>query len=309
MRSPAKRRSSLWLGCLLLVITISPGWASAAGEVTGVKLDDDGRQIVITVKGTAGTHLARAIGGPNRLVLDLDDVGIGQVPRTVKAGKGGIHEIRFGTYKGKARMVVDYQNNTVPPFEVKREGDTFIVALGGAASGPVTKGGADAKTSAAIKPAPPSHLAPSFVPATANPGTGRKVELPPVIGSGKEAAAEKEKSIDVSVSSSTKDSSKAKPMQLARAMDLEGPPPPGPGKNQAPPRERKPQPKIAPEPKNADRRADRDRSAPAVSSQGAGGAREVRPPVTPPTPDPRLVVQEITELKFMQVGHNSRLMV
>ncbi|MFH0825959.1 MAG: hypothetical protein V2B18_24655, partial [Pseudomonadota bacterium] len=220
-----------------------------------------------------------------------------------------IHEIRFGTYKGKARMVVDYQNNTVPPFEVKKEGDTFIVALGGAASEPVTKGGADAKTSAAIKPAPPSHLAPSFVPATANPGTGRKVELPPVIGSGKEAAAEKEKSIDVSVSSATKDSSKAKPMQLAQAMDLEGPPPPGPGKNQGPPRERKPEPKIAPAPKAVDR-PERDRPAPSVSSQGAaGGAREVRPPVTPPTPDPRLVVQEITELKFMQVGHNSRLMV
>jgi type IV pilus assembly protein PilQ len=37
--------------------------------------------------------------------------------------------------------------------------------------------------------------------------------------------------------------------------------------------------------------------------------REVRPPVTPPTPDPRLVVQEVTELKFVQVGHNARLVV
>ena len=37
--------------------------------------------------------------------------------------------------------------------------------------------------------------------------------------------------------------------------------------------------------------------------------KEVRPPVTPPTPDPRLVVQEITELKFIQVGHNARLVV
>ncbi len=36
---------------------------------------------------------------------------------------------------------------------------------------------------------------------------------------------------------------------------------------------------------------------------------EVRPPVTPPTPDPRLLVQEVTELKFIQVGHNSRLIV
>lgn len=35
--------------------------------------------------------------------------------------------------------------------------------------------------------------------------------------------------------------------------------------------------------------------------------REVRPPVTPPTPDPRLLVQEITELRFIQVGHNARL--
>lgn len=31
--------------------------------------------------------------------------------------------------------------------------------------------------------------------------------------------------------------------------------------------------------------------------------------MTPPTPDPRLLVQEITELKFIQVGHNARLVV
>ena len=51
-----------------------------------------------------------------------------------------------------------------------------------------------------------------------------------------------------------------------------------------------------------------------IPSSTRGGAnrrmvREVRPPVTPPTPDPRLLVQEITELRFYQVGHNSRLMV
>lgn len=55
-------------------------------------------------------------------------------------------------------------------------------------------------------------------------------------------------------------------------------------------------------------------AAPAPQNPGppAGGpqmVKEVRPPVTPPTPDPRLLVQEITELKFVQVGHNSRLIV
>ena len=51
---------------------------------------------------------------------------------------------------------------------------------------------------------------------------------------------------------------------------------------------------------------------PGPARPGQGGpqmVREVRPPVTPPTPDPRLVVQEITELKFIQVGHNARLVL
>ncbi|MGC8908345.1 MAG: hypothetical protein ACP5M0_13010, partial [Desulfomonilaceae bacterium] len=37
--------------------------------------------------------------------------------------------------------------------------------------------------------------------------------------------------------------------------------------------------------------------------------QQPRPPVVPPEPDPRLVHHEITELKFVQVGHNSRLWI
>ncbi len=39
---------------------------------------------------------------------------------------------------------------------------------------------------------------------------------------------------------------------------------------------------------------------PARSGHDPQMVKEVRPPVTPPTPDPRLVVHEITELKFIQ---------
>ena len=50
-------------------------------------------------------------------------------------------------------------------------------------------------------------------------------------------------------------------------------------------------------------------SPPARQPRSQGVTREIGPPITPPEPDPRLLQQEVTELKFIQVGHNSRLWI
>jgi len=91
-----------------------------------------------------------------------------------------------------------------------------------------------------------------------------------------------------------------KQVKLAQRMDSDRPSAP-PMSPMGPPRERAESGPSGGPPSVA--------SAQGPVSPGSQMVREVRPPVTPPTPDPRLLVQDITELKFIQVGHNARLVV
>ncbi len=87
--------------------------------------------MVIATKGTVGKHLARVIGRPNRLIMDFEDTEIGKAPRKLSVDKQDIHEIRVGTYKSFARVVMDFQDRPVPAFKVRREKDSVAVVFGG----------------------------------------------------------------------------------------------------------------------------------------------------------------------------------
>jgi len=57
-----------------------------SGEITGVKLDPDQKQVVIESQGIVGKHLARVIGRPNRLVMYFEEMAIGKIPSAIKCG-------------------------------------------------------------------------------------------------------------------------------------------------------------------------------------------------------------------------------
>ena len=119
MRSPARKYRSLWLGCLLFTLACGPVFAAGSGEVTGVRLELGQRRIVISTKGIVGKSLAHVIGRPNRLVMDFENMTVGKVPREIKGDRREIYEIRVGNHKSRARLVVDFQNNPVPAYQIR----------------------------------------------------------------------------------------------------------------------------------------------------------------------------------------------
>jgi type IV pilus assembly protein PilQ len=259
MRSPVTKYKSLWLGCLLVALMCGSAWADS-GEITGVTLDAANKRIVIASKGDVGKHSVRVIGHPNRLIMDVDQASLGKVQRRISGGKNDIHEIRVGTYKSSARLVVDFRDMPVPPFKVHREDNQFLISFGSSMAGELP--GAQAAASDKKNASP---LDPTFVPAAAGASA---MEMKNTAVAAKAKAGVRLAQADTSI---------------GRPMPVKAPGIPR---------------SSASGPENP---------GPAVG--GPQMVKEVRPPVTPPTPDPRLLVQEITELKFIQVGHNSRLIV
>ena len=324
MRSPEKKYASFWLSCLILVIACGSAWAEVSGEITGIKLDPAQKRIVIESKGIIGKHLARVIARPNRLVMYFEDMIVGKMPPAIKGGHLNISEIRASNAKGQARVVMDFQEHVVPPFHVRRDGNQVLVIFGTALSAdPVVKAAGSVEARKLVAPAAPD---PGPTPPVASPSKketrgqfgavashgGRqpeKLSVNPASSTAGETAVsgsgEEFKNVTRTADKADKAQAKekfpgAKEIVLAQKMDLGGP-----ASSDVKPRGRE----IA-EPKG-----DILASAPPVAAHQADAAaggqmvREVRPPVTPPTPDPRLLVQEITELKFIQVGHNARLVI
>ena len=289
MRSTATRLTFLWLGCLILAIACAPALADAPGEITGVKLDPEKKSLVISTKGTTGKHQARVIGGPNRLVIDFAGTGVANIPRKIHCGQIDIQEIRVGNSGTGARVVVDFRNRPVPPFNVSRDENQVQVAFGNSLAGDLPGSGADSDKDSGEKTGGPSPLDPRFVPAAANAGgdavseASLKVPVPADGSKGVNGGSRAPEPV-------------GKELRLAQSM------------TDKPPSSMHDRPARAPLQSRGIPAVDKE-AAPDVSPENARMVREVRPPVTPPTPDPRLLVQEITELKFIQVGHNARLVV
>jgi len=313
---------------LLAAICWSSALASPPGKITGVSLDSSGKQILISCQGSVSKHQARVIGRPNRIVVDFDGMDVAGVPPSVKAAGGVVQEVRVGRYQGRARVVADFGGQPVPAFKVVRDRDRVAILLGSSTASdyPAADRG-EAIKSAATGEA--SRLASKAVPAAG------KVEKEGFAGPARQGD---KKTLDVKEMKLVRGLELNMPSASMKAGAERGARSPEPPTAPA-----VPQPEAAEKPAKTGTPGDQIKvaqSADAVRAQGGGPAqapgsvtesfprssqggtsrglsggggarmvREVRPPVTPPTPDPRLLVQEITELTFTQVGHNARLIV
>lgn len=302
MRSPEKKYQSLWLSCLVVVLVTSPIWAQVTGQITGVKLEPDNKCIVIESTGTVGEHTARVIARPNRLIVDFKNTGLSRVPNRIRVVDDAIKGIRLGATEARARMVVDFQDRPVPAFQVTREQNRILLVFG---KGLPTEGGSAPGT--AWQKDSSSHVASSTGSASAapspaasqTPGTSKAQATP---GSAKVANGWTVGAWEGSATNAPNATVQTKKMRMAQSLEMNTPSSSLFNKRGRPGT-----------PAEGSAAGQRTQVAGLPSSQGAVGQRqmvhEVRPPVTPPTPDPRLLVQEITELKFIQVGHNARLVV
>ncbi len=311
MRSPERRYQSLWLSCLMIVLVTCPAWARITGQISGVKLEPDTHRIVIESKGKVGEHVARVMARPNRLILDFKNTGLDRVPHKISVVDDAIKGIRLGSNESRARLVVDFQDRPVPAFHVTREQDRILLVFGkGLPSDGVIPSAKGSETRG--RQASPSSLAPrapSVGTTAANPvKNSLHAQNPPQVktapDSGKGANGWTIGSWQGSAATAPRAVSQPRRIKMAQSLEMNTP--------SSTLWNKKGRPGMpaagAPKPDSG------QRAMAALPSPGGIPAQrqmvhEVRPPVTPPTPDPRLLVQEITELKFIQVGHNSRLIV
>ncbi|MBM4328114.1 MAG: AMIN domain-containing protein, partial [Deltaproteobacteria bacterium] len=326
MRSTLIKHALAALSFLLLGPFTVAAWAASPGEIAQVTVDVKQKLVTLHTRGDVGDHQARVVANPNRLVIDFPGAKLGKVPPKLAVSSDEIREVRLGLHKGHARAVIDFQDTPIPAFTVKRIGDRFLVGFGEAVSRILSMDRGGGAPAVPVAPAPTPHLAAASEQSSAQPPRKQLHFEPIKLPTGKRSVAGAGDAKNLAQSKSS-----PLPPAVLNEGRLQGPPP-APERlvgdkhiklAQATP-ERKPNevkpPATPPAPekpleaaldkKPADFPTVQQAPEAGGSRTGGGGmVREVRPPVTPPTPDPRLLVQEITELKFVQVGHNARLVI
>ncbi len=126
------RSAVLFLFCALLVLgSCKLAISDDVAKITDVSVTPDARAVHIKYQGEIGKRSAFVIEKPYRLVLDIESAGLARVPGRIPVSVGGINEIRVGSTNGKARVVLDYGVNPVPPFSVEEAQEGLMIALGG----------------------------------------------------------------------------------------------------------------------------------------------------------------------------------
>ncbi len=114
---------------LICISWLSPVWAES-GEITSVQVAQDLSRISIYSQGHLGKHSAFVIDKPYRLVIDFDSATIGNIKNRIRVEHPPINEIRLGYHNNRARVVVDFGENPVPPYHIEHSGDLIVVSLG-----------------------------------------------------------------------------------------------------------------------------------------------------------------------------------
>jgi len=126
-----KLSAVVWIFTIVAVFSVNAPEALAdTAEITSVQVAPDFSHISIHSNGPLGKHSAFVIDRPYRLVIDFESTAIGNTKSKVRVDRGPLIEIRLGYNKGRARVVIDFGEHPVPPFNIDRKGDAFVVSLG-----------------------------------------------------------------------------------------------------------------------------------------------------------------------------------
>ena len=99
-------------------------------NIIGVQPSQDLKQIKIKFSGKAARPVAYVVERPYRLVVDFESTGVGHVPSKMAINRGLLREIRTGSNSTRARVVLDFGENPVPPFNVLRQSELVVLHIG-----------------------------------------------------------------------------------------------------------------------------------------------------------------------------------
>jgi AMIN domain len=125
--------------CLMTVALFGQARAEDR-KILGVQVSPDLKRITIKCDGPAGRPSSFIIRHPYRLVLDMQSTALGSIPRKISVDRDPIREIRLGFLNERARVVIDFGDNVVPPFKIENVNNDIVVNLDRGATGAFSKG-------------------------------------------------------------------------------------------------------------------------------------------------------------------------
>lgn len=126
------RKISLAGAALLAMWTMSAHAANTLENMTFAPLAGDSVQVQMTLAQTAPEPGTFTIDNPARLVVDLPDTQLGNVPRSESVGIGLASSVRTVSAEGRTRVVFNLVHSA--PFVIKREKNIVVLIIGEASS-------------------------------------------------------------------------------------------------------------------------------------------------------------------------------
>jgi type IV pilus secretin PilQ/predicted competence protein len=347
MRFSQARNTLLLVSLLIVGLVGGATRAHCAGEINSIGLVPDKRTILVGYTGNVSRPNSVIVLNPTRLVIDFAGTGLAKSVPKALPGFDELKEIRAWASKTKMRLVLDFQGSPAPKYNVSFGDEGLVISLA-KAPGSSAQGTAGSevkklqkpflKENKEVKAARQSTIkasvkSPAKDPQSSLAAEKEAVQSPTTAPTGvtswlddsfapveAKAGASYQSNNGASATEPDASSQTDKPaVQLAQGMDLNPQPhsmPTVSGQIDRKQRSIQPAPRNFPSAPNAPVGKPEDARQPGervASTQDTTGGRqlprEVRPPVTPPSPDPRLAEQLINELRFVQVGHDSRLII
>ncbi len=335
MRSPPYKFPLAIAISIILWMSAEAPYLYAASLITDIEVRGDENQLIIKTTGDPGKLVASVLKNPNRLVLDFHDVQIGKWKKSLAPGVTGIEEVRAAKFKAGARVVADFHGKPIPKYAIKSDKKGVIVVFRGvqghdssrSTGDPRVRNDGDRSARHDIAEEPQNSPAGTNLEQWISEGVQESAS--PKSSSPSNSANDQPKTSDAGGQVKTKEidhgwgepaaSNVAKPSGNAsntvntdhKGLELAQAPHPassqdlGAHPNMSPLQRREPQTQDKSE---SHRSIPKPRSIPDLGSPSTNvPMQQPRPPVIPPEPDPRLVRHEITDIKLIQVGHNSRL--
>jgi hypothetical protein len=101
----------------------------AAGELSEITATPDGRRIAITSDSPMGRFTEQVVANPARLVIDIDGIGVSQLPRISGLPRDASLNIRTAKTASGARVVLDFGGHPVPNHKMLKMGRSLIVTF------------------------------------------------------------------------------------------------------------------------------------------------------------------------------------
>jgi hypothetical protein len=121
-------RIAALVSLMLAVAGVSQSFA--AGEVSDITVTPDGRRVAIKSESRMGSYTEQVVTNPSRLVIDIAETGMSQLPRISGLARDSSLNIRTAKTASGARVVLDFGSQPVPDHKIVKMSNYLLVFLG-----------------------------------------------------------------------------------------------------------------------------------------------------------------------------------